>query len=217
MKVFVIGAAGGIGSRLARLLTARGDTVTGMHRSPAQADRVAATGATPVLGDLIADSTERLAELIGDHDAVVFTAGAHGTGMDQTTLIDGEGLIKSADAAAAAGVPRFVLVSSFPDAGRGAVPRTGFEHYVRVKRTADVHLAASGLDWVIVRPGLLRDEPGDGSIAAGAALEYGEVRRDNVAAFIAEALHEPRLNRRIVELTDGTTPVAEAVARLAAD
>lgn len=214
MRVFVIGAAGGVGRRLAGRLCARGDQVTGMHRRPEQAEVIAATGATPRSGDLITDSVATLSGLLEGHDAVVFSAGAHGTGMDQTTLIDGRGLEKSADAAAAAGVRRFVLVSAFPEAGRGADRGERFEHYMRVKKTADAYLVRTGLDWLIVRPGTLRDEPGDGLVSAGPALEYGLVRRDNVAAFIAAALAEPRLTREIVELTDGTTPVSDAVAAL---
>ncbi|WP_433019785.1 NAD(P)H-binding protein [Kribbella sp. CA-294648] len=101
MKVFQIGAAGGVGHRLTRLLAARGDTVTGMHRAPAQGDTISEAGGTPVTGDLIADSAEALAGKMRGHDAVVFSAGAHGTGRDKTTLIDGEGLAKAADAAVA--------------------------------------------------------------------------------------------------------------------
>lgn len=216
MKVFQIGAAGGVGRRLAGMLAERGDEVTGMHRAPEQAEVIRAAGAVPVAGDLIADSVEELAERLRGHDAVVFSAGAHGTGMDKTTLIDGTGLEKAAEAAARAGVLRFVLVSVFPDAGRGGEVREGFEHYMRVKKAADVHLTRTDLDWVIVRPGTLRDEPGDGLVTAGLAVEYGDVRRDNVAAFIAAALHEPRLSREIVELTDGDSPVDEAVSLLAA-
>ncbi|GAA3684509.1 SDR family oxidoreductase [Arthrobacter ginkgonis] len=216
MKVFQIGAAGGVGSRLARLLAEHGDTSTGMHRRPDQAERIREAGADPVQGDLILDTVDDLAEKLRGHDAVVFSAGAHGTGRDQTTLIDGKGLEKAAAAAAAAGVTRFVLVSVFPDAGRGGSLGEGFEHYMRVKKSADVHLAGTGLDWVIVRPGTLSDEPGDGRVAAGLAVEYGTVRRDNVAAFIHAALHTPALNRTIVELTDGPTPAAEAAAALAA-
>lgn len=185
-----------------------------MHRSPAQAETVRAAGATPLAGDLINDPVDELAARFTGHDAVVFSAGAHGTGRDKTSAIDGQGLEKAADAAAAAGVSRFVLVSSFPDAGRGGPPSEGFEHYVRVKKTADVYLAGTELDWLIVRPGTLRDEPGDGRVTAGLAIEYGDVSRDNVAAFIEAALHEPALKRTIVELTDGATPVAEAIARL---
>ncbi len=212
--MFQIGAAGGVGRRLGAILSERGEPATGMHRMPEQAERLTAAGVVPVRGDLIDDPVERLAELMHGHDAVVFSAGAHGTGLDQTTLIDGRGLEKAASAAAAAGVRRFVLVSVFPDAGRDAEPREGFEHYMRVKKTADVHLAATDLDWVIVRPGTLRDEPGDGLVTAGLAIEYGDVRRDNVAAFIAAVLDEPTVNRVIVEVTDGGTPVAEAVAAL---
>ncbi|MGA5441567.1 NAD(P)H-binding protein [Streptomyces griseoincarnatus] len=216
MKVFQIGAAGSVGRRLAGLLSGRGDEVTGMHRSPDQADTIRASGATPVTGDLIADSVEELAGKLAGHDAVVFSAGAHGTGMDKTTLIDGEGLQKAADAAAAAGVRRFVLVSVFPDALRGGEAGEGFEHYIKVKKSADVYLARTELDWLIVRPGTLLDTPGSGRVTAAAAVEYGDVHRDDVAAFIDAALHEPRLSRVIVELTGGDTPVADAVARLAA-
>lgn len=214
MNIFQIGAAGGIGRRLTALLTARGDRVTGMHRDPQQAEAIRENGATPVAGDLITDEVEELAQKLAGHDAVVFSAGAHGTGRDKTTLIDGTGLAKSAAAAAAAGISRFVLVSAFPDAGRGGELGEGFEHYMRVKKTADVHLTHTDLDWVIVRPGRLHDEPGTGSVTAGLAIEYGDMSRDDVAAFIAAVLHEPALSRVIVELTDGETPVAEAVAQL---
>lgn len=53
MKIFIIGAAGGIGSRLSTVLTARGDTVSGMIRNLAHRDRVESTGATAVFGDQI--------------------------------------------------------------------------------------------------------------------------------------------------------------------
>ena len=185
-----------------------------MHRSPEQAQAIRNAGATPIDGDLIADSLERLQERLAGQDAVVFSAGAHGTGMDKTTAIDGEGLRKAADAAAAAGVRRFVLVSVFMDAGRDRERSDGFEHYMAVKRSADVHLAASDLDWLIVRPGDLLDEPGTGRVEAGLAITYGSVPRDDVAGFIAAALFEPRLNRVPVELTSGDVPIRDAVAAL---
>lgn len=215
MKVFQIGAAGGVGRRLARMLTERGDEVTGMHRRPEQADVIRESGATPVTGDLIEDTVEQLAERMAGHDAVVFSAGAHGTGADQTTLIDGKGLEKAAEAARLARAGRFVLVSVIPDAGRDREPQEGFEHYMRVKKAADIHLTRTDLDWVIVRPGTLVDEDGDGRVSAGPAVEYGDVARGNVAAFIAAALAQPELRRAVVELTDGPVPADDAVRRLA--
>ena len=214
MKVFQIGAAGGIGRRLAALLVADGHEVTGMVRRPDQAGSVTATGAEVVAGDLVEDSVDELAALVAGHDAVVFSAGAHGTGQDQTTLIDGVGLEKAAAAAEQAGAERFVLVSVFPDAGRAGEPQEGFEHYMRVKKSADVHLVGTGLDWVIVRPGTLRDDAGDGRVTAGPAIEYGDVRRDDVAAFLAAVLVDRAVSREIIELTGGSTPVGAAVVAL---
>lgn len=187
-----------------------------MHRSPEQAGTIRRAGANPVIGDLIADSVEDLASKMAGHDAVVFSAGAHGTGADQTSLIDGKGLEKAAEAAAQAGVSRFVLVSAFPESERAKGLGEGYEHYMGVKKTADVYVTHTDLDWIIVRPGSLNDETGDGLVTAGIAIEYGDVRRDNVAAFIDVALREPTLSRVIVELTDGTTPVADAAVQVAA-
>lgn len=217
MQVFIIGAAGGIGIRLAMALTGNGDTATGMVRNPDHQDRVEAAGATPLLGDLIADNADELAAKMAGHDAVIFTAGAHGTGMDQTTLIDGKGVEKAAKAAARAGARRFVLVSAYPEAASDPNGVSeGYAHYLRTKKAAEVFLTGTDLDWIVVRPGHLLDEPGDGLVTAGLALIEKDVRRDNVAAFISAALRNPALSRTIVELTDGSTPVADAVSAVAA-
>jgi uncharacterized protein YbjT (DUF2867 family) len=214
VKTLVIGGAGGVGRRLTTLLTTAGNPVSGLHRSAAQSAAVEEAGGTSVLFDLVEGTTEELASLLEGHDAVVFSAGAHGTGRDQTTAIDGKGLEKAVDAARQAGVGRFVLVSVFPDAGRDLETNEGFEHYMRVKKAADVYLTSSDLDWVVVRPGTLTDAPGTGNVRAGWAVPYGDVPRDDVAAFIAAALREPRLHRVVVELTEGETPVDRAVADL---
>lgn len=215
MRVFLIGATGGVGSRLARVLSAHGDDVTGLHRSEGQAEAVAALGATPVLGELIADEVDALAQKMTGHDAVVFSAGAAGTGMERTTLIDGDGVGKAAAAAERAGVRSFVLVSAFPEAERHRMLSPSEAHYMATKKRADVELVQTNLDWLIVRPGHLTNGPGTGAVTASIASVDGAVSRDNVAAFIAQSLHEPRLRRWIVELTDGSTPIAVAVEQLA--
>jgi len=213
--IFQIGAAGGVGRRLTALLHDQGHRAIGMHRAGGQDAVIRDAGGTPVAGDLVADPVEVLAERMAGSDAVVFSAGAHGTGAHQTTAIDGRGLEKAADAAAAAGVRRFVLVSVFMDALRDRPRSEGFEHYMSVKRAADVYLAGTDLDWLIIRPGDLLDAPGTGRINAGVSIAYGAVSRDDVAAFIAASLFQPDLNRTAVELTAGTIPMEEAVARLA--
>ena len=213
-RVFQIGAAGGIGRRLVVVLRAQGHQVTGMHRAGGQETTIRNAGGTPVAGDLIGDSVPALADRLTGHDAVVFSAGAHGTGAEQTTAIDGDGLRKAVEAATTAGVRRFVLVSVFMDAARDQPRSTASEHYMAVKRAADVHLAASDLDWLILRPGVLLDDAGTGFVQAGPSIAYGAVPRDDVAAFIAASIFEPHLNRTDIELTAGPVPIPEAIAHL---
>lgn len=215
-KIFIVGAAGKVGTRLTGLLVADGNTVLALHRKPEQADTLANAGATPVAGDLTELSDDALADLMAGSDAVVFAAGAGGAGIDVTNAIDGRGLERAVAAAEAAGISRFLLVSAFPDASRDGERNEGFENYIRVKKLADAHLVASDLDWVIVRPGTLRDDAGNGRIRADVAIPYGEVTRDDVAMTLAAILDRPHLSRTIIELTEGDEPIGEALDRLAA-
>ena len=100
------------------------------------------------------------------------------------------------------------------DAGRDRDRSQGFEHYMAEKRRADIALAQSGLDYVIVRPGTLQTDDGDGKVQAGRAIAYGNVARGNVAGFLAELIDTPTVKQDIFELTDGDVPIAEAVAKL---
>lgn len=214
-KVFIIGAAGGVGRRLVQQLTQRGHEALAMHRNPEQASELAALGGKPVFGDLLTLDVASLANSMRGSDVVVFSAGAGGKGgMEMTNAIDGHGLELAVAAAKEANLQRFLLVSAFPEAGRGKQMPERFENYMAVKKRADVHLAESGLDWVILRPGTLTDEPGDGKVRLGPAIPYGKVARDNVAEALAELVERPRASRIIIELTDGDSPVAEAIEGL---
>lgn len=77
-----------------------------------------------------------------------------------TPAIGGRGVATATAAAIAAGVRRFLLISAFPDAWRDRRMPPDFEHCMKVKRPADVRLAATDLDWVVVRPGTLTTSPG---------------------------------------------------------
>ena len=81
-----------------------------------------------------------------------------------------------------------------------------------VKKQADVYLAESDLDWVILRPGTLVDTAGTGRVRTGLAIPYGNVPRDDVAATLVALIETPAVDRAIIELTEGDTPVNEAVA-----
>lgn len=212
-KVFLVGATGGVGKLLIGKLRADGHTVTGLHRKPDDADALRAAGAEPVRGDIAAASVDDFAEWVAGHDAVVFTAGAGGG--PHVDAIDGAGPGKVARAAVQAGVDRFLLVSVFMDAWRGdATPGEDFEHYMAAKRHADVELAATDLNYLIVRPGTLSDADGTGSVHAGIAVPYDDIPRADVAGFIAAAVFAPDLSRLAVEITRGDRPISQAVRDL---
>lgn len=212
--VLLIGATGGIGSRLLPMLVARGHVVTALHRSADQADDLRAAGATPVMADLMEITPEQLTKLATGQDIIVFSAGAAGSGADRTAEIDGKGPVKCIEAAQASGAHRLYLVSAMPESGREQMPKTGFEFYMKTKKEADAALAASDLDWVILRPGTLQDAEADGAVTLSRAVTYGRVKRGNVAAVLAELIEQPGIRREILELTDGDTPLTEAVAAL---
>lgn len=215
-NIFIIGGAGKVGRRLAQQLARRGHRALAMHRDPRQAEELEALGAQSVLGNLLELDAGNLAELMAGNDAVVFSAGAGGKGgKEMIDAIDGRGLELAVAAARHAGIQRFLLVSAFPESFRGKDVSETFEHYMAVKKLADVHLAESDLDWVILRPGTLLDAPGTGKVRTGLAIPYGDVPRDDVAATLLEIIEQPAVNRIIIELTGGEAPVAESVARLA--
>ncbi|MHA6646120.1 SDR family oxidoreductase [Mesorhizobium sp. A623] len=214
MKIFLIGATGGVGHRLLPLLHAKGHQFVGLHRKPEQATEIADAGGTPVLGDIIAMTVDDLVIAAEGCDVIVFSAGAAGSGLDRTTAIDGDGPIKAIEVARRLGISRFYIVSAFPEAGRRSDRNDRFEHYMAEKKRADVAVAASDLDWVILRPGTLVHEDGEGKVALGPVIPYGNVARGNVARVLAELIERPQIRCEVLELTDGETPAAEAVLRL---
>ena len=211
MRVFIIGVSGAIGGLLAQELLDRGDLVTGLVRREQQRADLATRGVDASVGDLASLSADDLASLLTEMDAVVYTAGSNAGARDVTVAIDGEGVVTALDAASLAGVRRFVLVSVLPEAGRGQNLGADEEFYFAVKKLVDVTVSMSDLDWVILRPSLLTDEPPTGTVALGPAQPHDEIAREDVAATLAELLHEPRIARRILELTQGATPIAQAV------
>ena len=71
-----------------------------------------------------------------------------------------------------------------------------------------------GLDYTIVRPGGLTDDPGSGRVRVGTNLDYGNIPRDDVAAVLLAVLETPGTVGKTFELVAGDTPVDEAVRSL---
>ncbi|MFH8748729.1 NAD(P)H-binding protein [Streptomyces rimosus] len=214
MRIVIAGGHGQIALRLERLLHARGDEVAGIIRRPEQAGDLLSAGAEPVVCDLETATVADVARHLEGADAAVFAAGAGpGSGIDRKETVDRAAAGLFADAAEAAGVRRFLVVSSM---GADKEPPEGtdpvFAAYLRAKGAADADVRSrSGLDWTILRPGRLTDAPGTGLVSLAGSTGRGEIPRDDVAAVLAALLDEPGTTGRTLELISGDIPVEEAV------
>jgi uncharacterized protein YbjT (DUF2867 family) len=213
VDVVIAGGHGQIALRLERLLAERGDTARALIRNPDHAGDVSAAGAEAVVFDLEGSEGD-LAEVVRGADAVVFAAGAGpGSGAARKRTVDLGAAVRLIDAARDAGVRRYVMISSIgaddPAGASGAM-----RPYLEAKAEADAALAASGLDWTIIRPGPLTNEPGTARVTAGPDVERADVTRDDVAAVVVGALDEPRTIGKTFVLVNGETPIPTALAQL---
>lgn len=216
MNVTIAGGHGKIARILARKLTARGDRVVGMVRNPAHAGDLRADGAEPVVLDLEEASVEEVAGAAGGSDAVIFAAGAGpGSGAARKETVDYAAAVKLMEAAEAAGVSRYVMISAMgtkdPPGGDDV-----FSVYLRAKARADAALMASGLAWTVVRPGRLSDDPETGRVRIAEDLPRGRIPRADVANLLVAVLDEPATAGKAFDVLSGDTPAAEAVAALVA-
>jgi uncharacterized protein YbjT (DUF2867 family) len=211
--IVIAGGHGQIALRLSALLSARGDTVRALIRNPGHEAGVRATGAEPVLADM--EALDDLAEFVDGADAVVFAAGAGpGSGAERKRTVDLGAAVKLLDGARRTGVRRYLMISAM-GAADPAAGAEAMRPYLEAKGQADAALAASELDWTIVRPGGLTDESGTGRIEVAPSLgRSGTVTRDDVAAVLAACLDEPRTVRATFDLLQGETPIAQALAAL---
>ncbi|WP_113719212.1 NAD(P)H-binding protein [Arthrobacter dokdonensis] len=211
-KVMIIGGHGKIALLLAPLLKERGWEVSGVIRNAAQIDDVAAAGATPVVHDVVSASVDELAALMAGQDAVVWSAGAGGGSAERTYAVDRDAAIRSMDAAAQAGVTRYVMVSYLGAGPDHGVPREdSFFPYAEAKAAADAHLRGTGLSWTILGPGALTQDDPTGAVTTAADPASRNTSRANVALVAAAVLGRPDTVRRTIEFTDGDVPIAQAL------
>lgn len=216
MEVAIAGAHGQVARRVTRRLTARGDGVRGLIRNPAQADDLRDDGATPVVLDLEQAGADDIAAAVAGCDAIVFAAGAGGgSGAARKETVDYGAAVAMLAAAQAAGVPRYVIVSAMgtdnPPSGDDV-----FSIYKRAKARADEALMASDLQWTVVRPGGLTNDPGTGRVRLARHTQRADIPRDDVAAVVVGVLDDPRTAGKVFELVGGDTPIADALAQLVA-
>ena len=214
-RILLIGGHGKVALLLEPLLVAAGHHVTAVVRNPAQEADVAATGATPLVADIERFDLDQLTSLESGNDVVIWSAGAGGGSAERTYAVDRDAAIRSIDAAVAARVPRYLMVSYFgarPD--HGVDPADSFYAYAEAKAAADAHLRESPLDWTILAPSALTLDAPTGRIDVDADTSLSVARAD-VAAVVAASVDEPATSRRTVRFNTGDVPIAEALRGLA--
>lgn len=214
MKVFVVGANGQIGKHLVDLLKDSPDhTVRAMIRKEDQRKHFEKNGIEAAVVSLTG-TVDEIANAAKGCDAIVFTAGSGGsTGADQTLLIDLDGAVKTIEAAENLGINRFIMVSAFQANNRESWNEAIKPYYV-AKHYADRALLQSDLNYTIIRPGGLVNEPGTGKVTAAEELERGSIAREDVARTILASLTEENTYKRSFDLISGDTAIAEALREI---
>jgi nucleoside-diphosphate-sugar epimerase len=211
MRVVIAGGHGNIALRLTRLLSQRGDEVVGLIRNPDHADDVRAAGGEPVVQDLERADANEVAQTLAGADAAVFAAGAgSGSGAERKWTLDRDGAIKLLEAARAADVPRYLIISSV-GAENPPADDDVFSVYLRAKAEADAAVAASDREWTIVRPGALTDDAGTGRARLSAEPSRGRVSRDDVAAVLAALLARDDAAGKTLYVNGGEEPIEAAL------
>lgn len=212
LNILVVGANGQIGKHLVKLIQENGDQARALIRKEEQAAYFKELGAETAIVNL-EDEIDAIANATEGVDAVVFTAGSGPkTGKDKTLMIDLDAAVKTIQAAEKVNVKRFIMISSF-DTSREAIQAApeSFAPYVVAKHYADEWLLNTDLDYTIIHPGMLTNNPGTNRVNLGASVERGEVPREDIAKVIYASLKNDTTIGKRFRAVGGQTPVEEAI------
>jgi nucleoside-diphosphate-sugar epimerase len=235
----IFGGSGKVALHLTSILTSAKPphTVYSVIRNPAQAPDIQALGAETVIESIEDSSVDDMVAILQKYkpDNIVWSAGAGGKGdPNRTQAVDRDGAIRSMDAAAKAGVKRYVMVSALDVRDREGKPapdwytESDFQKsdatynaigkYMRAKFEADKELRVGNdkrkLDYTIVRPGRLGMGPSTGKITAGKISIVGEISREDVAEVVAEVLQTDGTAGLTFDIIGGDTPIPEAIKKI---
>jgi uncharacterized protein YbjT (DUF2867 family) len=216
MRTTIFGGHGKIALLLAPLLVEAGHEVTSVIRNPDHVRDVEATDATALVSSLEDADTAALTGLLSGQDAVVWSAGAGGGDPARTDAVDRDAAIRSMDAAVAAGVQRYVMVSFSGASADHLVPDDDpFRRYQDAKIAADEHLRGTSIGWTILGPGALTTEPSEGKVNPAASSRDGdESPRELVAQVAAAVLADDRAVRRTLVFGKGDVAIDDWLSRL---
>ncbi len=214
-RIAVVGGHGKIARLLHPMLLGAGHQPVALVRRQEQADALGGAGVESRLLDLESADAEAFAAAFEGCEGVVFAAGGGADGnIERKRTVDLEGSLKSVEGARRAGIRRFVQVSAISvDEPLPDDTDPVWRAYVEAKRDADAALRDSGLDWTILRPGRLTDDPGTGRVALG-DVPRGDVPRADVAETLVAVLADPRSVGHQWNLVGGDVAIGDAITAL---
>jgi putative NADH-flavin reductase len=206
MKIAVFGATGGTGRQVVQQALAAGHQVTALARDPSRL-----AGADPnltVVAGSVLDEAAVQQTLAGADAAVM----ALGNTANNPEYVVSQGTQVILDAIGQLDGPRRMVVVSSIGVGdsKDQVPfafkmlmRTVLRKAMEDKERQEALVKASGLDWIIVRPGGLTDGPATGHYQAGLdpKISAGQVSRADVAAFVLQQLTDDTYLRQAPAIT----------------
>jgi putative NADH-flavin reductase len=204
MRILVLGATGGTGSHVLRVALSAGHEVTVLVRDASTLD--VTDGVRVLTGD--ATSAEDVRAAVASQDAVLNAIGSRNVRHPVEVEVGRALLPAMRDAA----VDRLVVCSAFgvgdSQADANTLQRMFFHTVLgkvyAAKEVADAEVRTSGLDWTLVYPTRLTDDPATGSLATGERLPQGagiHVTRADVARFMLAQLTDSTWSRKTVVVT----------------
>ena len=212
-NILLAGASRGVGREIAKLLLAHEPPMVRLVtllRNPTYEVELLALGAEVVMADAL-DRHEldaaiaKVSNQVGKIDTVITTMG--GTPSDQGQRADCEGNKNLIDMAVAAGVSKFILVSSI-GAGDSVIALSPqvlqtLGAILKEKEKAEQHLIASGLNYTIIRPGGLKSEPSTGNAVLTENPQVsGVIHRVDVAKLVCHCLNSEKANHKVLSAID---------------
>lgn len=235
-NVILFGGSGKVARHLTRILTGEGYAVHSVIRNPDQKSDIEKLGGKPIVQSIEESTVDDLARTITDVKAntIIWSAGAGPGNPARTMAVDHEGAVRSMDATAKAGVKRYIMVSAIDVRDRENKPEPewysdedrersnkvwdAIGHYMSAKLAADRDLVTENsrrkLEYTIVRPTRLSEDPAEGKIEAGKVQTTQPISREDVASVVLECMKQDGTKGLAIDCIGGNTPIADAIAEV---